>query len=207
VQPNSKTAKRDIFYIFPNGGSLAWLRIFRWTSGNERPRPMSEKQCVFIFASAKGPTNGLINGPTNDVPELSNSMSRHKSASTLLRALRVLQNRGRRIGTGTDSIVQQSTATLVQVLTVLYNRALPHWYRHSQYHVTGHCHVGTGTDSITNQCRPVFGRYTTFVLLTFEGITSRLLPTSVYFPAPQVYPLSWSKFYAGWSLAVLYTNK
>ena len=55
------------------------------------------------------------------------------------------------IGTSTDSITQQSTATLVQALKVSHNRAMPHWYSHSQYHTTEHCHIGTGTDSITQQ--------------------------------------------------------
>ena len=54
-------------------------------------------------------------------------------------------------GTGTESITQQNTATLVQALTVSHNTALPHWYRHWQYHITEHCHIGTGTDSITQQ--------------------------------------------------------
>jgi hypothetical protein len=55
------------------------------------------------------------------------------------------------IGTGTDSITKQNTATLVQALTVSHNIPIPCWYRHSQYHSTEHCHIGTGTHNITQQ--------------------------------------------------------
>jgi len=40
---------------------------------------------------------------------------------------------------------------LAQALTVSHNRALPHWYRHSQYHTTDYHHIGTSTDSIAQQ--------------------------------------------------------
>ena len=55
------------------------------------------------------------------------------------------------IDTGTDSIIQQSTTTLVQALTVSYNRAQPHWYRHWQYHTREHFSICTGTHHITQQ--------------------------------------------------------
>jgi len=55
------------------------------------------------------------------------------------------------MGTGSDSITQQNTATLLQARRVSHIRALPHWYRHSQYHTTEDCHIGTGNDSITQQ--------------------------------------------------------
>ena len=55
------------------------------------------------------------------------------------------------IGTNTDSITKQNTAILVQALTLSHNRALPHWYRHWQYHKTKLCHIGRGNDSITKQ--------------------------------------------------------
>jgi len=48
---------------------------------------------------------------------------------------------------------------LVQALTVSHNRALPHWYRHSQYHTTEHCHIGTDTHSITNRALPHWYRH------------------------------------------------
>jgi len=60
------------------------------------------------------------NGFNNDVNEVKISTSRHKS-----------------------------NATLLQALTVSDTKAMPHCYRHSQYHTTEHCHIGTGTDSIT----------------------------------------------------------
>jgi hypothetical protein len=49
------------------------------------------------------------------------------------------------------SPMTQSTVLLVQAFTVSHNRALPHWYRHWNYHTTEHCHIGTGTHSITQQ--------------------------------------------------------
>ena len=51
----------------------------------------------------------------------------------------------------TNAFHHGNTATFVQALTVSQNRALPHWYRHSQYHTTEHCHVGKGTDNITQE--------------------------------------------------------
>ena len=66
----------------------------------------------------------------------------------------------------------------------------------SQYHNFPsqlHCHIGTGTDSITRQCCPVFSSCTTFVQLPFEDINSELLLTSVYAPDRQAHPLLWHK--------------
>ena len=62
------------------------------------------------------------------------------------------------IGTGTHSITQQSTATLVQILTVSHNSSLPQWYRHWQYHTTEHCHIGTDTHSITQESTATLGQ-------------------------------------------------
>jgi len=99
---------------------------------------------------------------------------------------------------------------LVQTLTVSHNKALPYWYRHSQYNTTEHCHIGTGTDSftqqttailvqtltisqnralpywyrhsITQQSRPLLSRYTTFIQRKLEGINSNFLVTCVSVP-------------------------
>ena len=43
----------------------------------------------------------------------------------------------------------KTTETLRQTLTAWHNRELPHWYRHLQYQTTEHCHICTGTYSIT----------------------------------------------------------
>ena len=87
-----------------------------------------------------------------------------QSTATLIKALIVSHSRVQHIGTDNHSITKQSTATvvqalpikqsiatLVQALIVSHNRVLPHWYRHTQYHTTDHCHIGIGTHSITKQ--------------------------------------------------------
>jgi len=53
--------------------------------------------------------------------------------------------------TDTESIAQESTATLVQALTISQNTTLPHCYRQWECHRTEQCCIGTGNDSITQQ--------------------------------------------------------
>ena len=67
-------------------------------------------------------------------------------------------------------------------LTVSHNRALPHWYRHSHYHTAKHCHIGAGNHSITKQNFPVFRNYTLFTLICM-GISSDLMSSLITFVA------------------------
>jgi hypothetical protein len=41
---------------------------------------------------------------------------------------------------------------MLQALILSHNRPLPHCYKHSQYHITEHCHIGKGLHSITLHC-------------------------------------------------------
>jgi hypothetical protein len=83
-----------------------------------------------------------------------------KNTATLLQALTASKTEHCHIGTGTD---------------ITKNRALPHWYRHSQYQ---------------KQCRPVLISYTNFVHNIFEGINSEHFFTCFYAVNPEAHPPS-----------------
>jgi len=40
---------------------------------------------------------------------------------------------------------------LVWALTVSHYKAQPHWYSHGEYNKTEHCHIGKGTEIITQE--------------------------------------------------------
>jgi len=74
-------------------------------------------------------------------------------------------------GTGSDSLIQQNTATFVKALTLLQNRTLPPCYRHWQYHTTEHCQIVTYTNTITQKHHPLFSSYTTLAPLSLKALT------------------------------------